>query len=951
MENQANLNNQAVDQQKQGLSSQNDSDDDFSNEIKIVLKPMNIQAIHKREVEMTVPTYQKVSEFAQTLINIMGLKDFSGKDANFLVSGKTLDHNKTFEEQQVQDGARIIFTLKRKVVNPDLNQPSNLPKKQVEQTQKPDANQKINQPSTVKIEQKPVTKQIQLQPPQQKQEEQKNQQFQEVIGVQADGTIKTVKESQSIDDLNPLNIQILIDMGYEFDLIVKALRALRDRPKYNPVGEVQKAIDWINDYSYRQEEEQVILLQRAHENQQKANIAAQEEQAKFESLRAQQQKLQANKIKKPTSVKLRNDQHQLSQVYAWGNGLQGQLGVQDCQDLQPRPLLVSGLSDVKIRQIACGANHTVALSMQGQIYFWGQYVYPNKDNEAPKYGRVLAPRVMQTAEEQIFTDIRAGSSHTLALNDQGQIYSWGHGMAGQLGIDQRQNSIEPQLIHINKRIYFKKISAGVAHSSAISVTGQLFMWGSNTGCQLGYFKEMKEALSPILFGGKIQLEHKSPKKKINSTQMSQDHEMKDDSEEQKEQTSFDIGFRYLDVVCGSSQTLAIIDKSPYILFWGNGDPIAKTYSDIFAFDKPINYDCGGKTAVVLTEKGNIYKINLEVKSIEKIMDKPKQIQSTQDQEMTNEFDDIYQEQEMNLKQIACGSDFIVCLKNDGNIYGIGQNKSGQLGTGDLKPRDEFTLIENLLNEDIKQVYAGNQHCCCIVDNFNPLEMMIREMKEHNQNKTGEKNDKFVKIRCSDQSQVWIHANLAQIYFYEYIKNNQEIHVELNQNQVNILIDLLYGIFTISSMYDWINSQVNSDQPNGYFKLLENLKQVRSYILNKLKNPESVLKVIELLELRLARISDYLISVSSELDDQQRQIYADYYRERNRILIELGAMQAEQRNREINRIQDPAAFTNFSYISNMNFGEERRRLQQVNDERFRRIAQQQINEMGGDDDDY
>ena len=58
-----------------------------------------------------------------------------------------------------------------------------------------------------------------------------------------------------------------------------------------------------------------------------------------------------------------------------------------------------------------------------------------------------------------------------------------------------------------------------------------------------------------------------------------------------------------------------------MLIWGNGDPVAKTYSDIFAFDKPINYDCGGKNAVLLTEKGNIYKINLETKNIEKISDK------------------------------------------------------------------------------------------------------------------------------------------------------------------------------------------------------------------------------------------------------------------------------------------------------------------------------------------
>lgn len=72
------------------------------------------------------------------------------------------------------------------------------------------------------------------------------------------------------------------------------------------------------------------------------------------------------------------------------------------------------------------------------------------------------------------------------------------------------------------------------------------------------------------------------------------------------------------MVCGSSQTLALIRDSPFVLSWGNGDPVAKTYSDAFNFDKPLIYDCKGKNAVIKTEKGYLYKINLETKQIEKV---------------------------------------------------------------------------------------------------------------------------------------------------------------------------------------------------------------------------------------------------------------------------------------------------------------------------------------------
>ena len=61
-------------------------------EIEIVLKPMNITEIHKREVKMSVSKYQLVGDLAQTIVNIMGIKEHAASDANFLFIGKTLDH-------------------------------------------------------------------------------------------------------------------------------------------------------------------------------------------------------------------------------------------------------------------------------------------------------------------------------------------------------------------------------------------------------------------------------------------------------------------------------------------------------------------------------------------------------------------------------------------------------------------------------------------------------------------------------------------------------------------------------------------------------------------------------------------------------------------------------------------------------------------------------------------
>lgn len=47
-----------------------------SDEIVIILKPMNITEIHKREVKISVQRYQKVEELAKTLVTILGIKGF-----------------------------------------------------------------------------------------------------------------------------------------------------------------------------------------------------------------------------------------------------------------------------------------------------------------------------------------------------------------------------------------------------------------------------------------------------------------------------------------------------------------------------------------------------------------------------------------------------------------------------------------------------------------------------------------------------------------------------------------------------------------------------------------------------------------------------------------------------------------------------------------------------------
>jgi len=59
---------------------------------------------------------QKVKQIAEDLVSIFEMGGVNPNLFNFLYSGKTLDHNLTLGENNIQSGAKIITTMKR-VVN------------------------------------------------------------------------------------------------------------------------------------------------------------------------------------------------------------------------------------------------------------------------------------------------------------------------------------------------------------------------------------------------------------------------------------------------------------------------------------------------------------------------------------------------------------------------------------------------------------------------------------------------------------------------------------------------------------------------------------------------------------------------------------------------------------------------------------------------------------------
>ncbi len=81
--------------------------------------------------------------------------------------------------------------------------------------------------------------------------------------------------------------------------------------------------------------------------------------------------------------------------------------------------------------------------------------------------------------------VASGAYHSLFLRKDGQVWAWGQNVAGQLGTGNTSSTPVPQPAPVNGLPGIKAIAAGIAHSLALDVSGNVWVWGQNASGQAG----------------------------------------------------------------------------------------------------------------------------------------------------------------------------------------------------------------------------------------------------------------------------------------------------------------------------------------------------------------------------------------------------------------------------------------------------------------------------------
>lgn len=135
---------------------------------------------------------------------------------------------------------------------------------------------------------------------------------------------------------------------------------------------------------------------------------------------------------------------------------------------EPVPRLVANLAAIEIVRVACGG-HTCALGSHGELFTFG-----NGKHGQLGHGEQRAeptPRQVQALRHTRVLGIAAGDFHTLALADDGNVYTWGSGAYGELGHGDRAHQSEPRRVEALQRRNLVFAACGASHSLLLLEAG------------------------------------------------------------------------------------------------------------------------------------------------------------------------------------------------------------------------------------------------------------------------------------------------------------------------------------------------------------------------------------------------------------------------------------------------------------------------------------------------
>ncbi|KAK5650940.1 hypothetical protein RI129_001969 [Pyrocoelia pectoralis] len=386
-------------------------------------------------------------------------------------------------------------------------------------------------------------------------------------------------------------------------------------------------------------------------------------------------------------------------MYAWGSTVHGELGLGGIEDehiLAPRALEWFGANNVK--QAACGNTHSLLLTAEGKVYSCGNNDYGQLGHDQPrKRPRMSMCNQVLALDAYHISHVACGYSHSMALNEWGQIFTWGSDIYGQLGHQLgQQTQPTPKILKALATLNVVQIVCGKNHSIALTSGGDIYAWGANDHGQLGIGTTTPSEPSPSI-------------------------------------VSALAGIPIAQIACGSNHTFAV-SKSGAVFGWGKNSRGQLGLNDTLSKSFPVQLrtlrnirvryiECGDEFSTFLTLDGGVFSCGAGMygqlghgNTANEIL--PKKVLELMGSTIT---------------QVSCGGRHTLALvPSRSRVYSFGLGGSGQLGgnnpanastpqvvLGPWVSTSSFTINQSSQPQCvIYRIFAGGDHSFATVTDRN-----------------------------------------------------------------------------------------------------------------------------------------------------------------------------------------------------------------------------------------
>ncbi len=351
------------------------------------------------------------------------------------------------------------------------------------------------------------------------------------------------------------------------------------------------------------------------------------------------------------------------EVYSIGSNYSGQLGLGYVGGIVDMPTLIEGLTGVK--NVSAGSEHTLVLMENGDVYSFGKndayYLGPRPG----AYNHTPAKIVGFPGPAKA---VAAGKQHSLVLLENGDVYSFGYNVSGQLGHGNTDRNSTPTKIEALSGEEVIAISAGAAHSLVLTADGEVYSFGANGSGRLGLGNE----------GGFVTTPTKIP------------------------------DFYGVDAIAaGGTHSLALTVSGAVYSFGdggvgrlGHGDTSDVYTPKVIEALSGVEAIAAGSAHSLATVSGAVYSFGF----------------GTYGRLGHGDTGNVYVPTKIadlnGVKNIAGGGQHTLVLLDSGEVYSFGRNEKGQLGQGDNVDRLTPEMINGI--NDVTAISAGGDHSLLVM---------------------------------------------------------------------------------------------------------------------------------------------------------------------------------------------------------------------------------------------